>query len=92
MRKTMRTETPNQIDLVAIKIEDLSSNILKKKLKPFALTLLITMLASASLTYAVLRYFPQRIMIDSNGDINIDGGNVSIWGGGKNIVQKKKNL
>lgn len=80
----------NKIHLITIRIEDLSSDILKKKLKPFALTLLITMLASASLTYAVLRYFPQKIMIDTNGDVNIEGGNVSIWGANGNKVQINK--
>lgn len=53
------------------KIEELNSGGFRKRLKSFALMLLIPTLASAGMTYTMLRYFPQRIMIDSKGNVNL---------------------
>ena len=81
-----------KISLATKKMTELDSAKFRKKLKLFIITLMITILASASTTYTMLQYFPQKVTIDTNGDINIDGGNVSAWSATRNKVQiKKKN-
>lgn len=66
---------------------EMSHQAFKKKLLTFALIFSVTILGSTVLTYSIMQLFPKTVIIDTKGDIRIDGGNVSVWGTGKNSVQ-----
>src|SRR5690606_29199686 len=66
---------------------EMSHQAFKKKLLTFALIFSVTILGSTVLTYSIMQLFPKTVIIDTKGDIRIDGGNVSVWGAGKNAVR-----
>lgn len=66
---------------------EMSHQAFKKKLLTFALIFSVTILGSTVLTYSIMQLFPKTVIIDTKGDIRIEGGNVSVWGAGKKSVQ-----
>lgn len=62
----------------------------KKKVLSGVLILSITVFSSTILTYGIMRLFPTKFSIDAKGEVNIHGGNISVWGTGKNNVPIKQ--
>lgn len=63
----------------------------RQKLRSLALILSISIIASSILSFLLMQQFPKTISINTEGNITIDGGDVSIWGTGKNsIINRNK--
>jgi predicted RNase H-like nuclease (RuvC/YqgF family) len=76
--------------LAVRKMEDIQTSEFKKKLKMVATAISISVFISGILTYCLIQSFPKIINVDTKGTINIEGGNVSVWGMGKSTVQASK--
>lgn len=83
------TRLNNEVENSINKIEKTKSGGSKRKVGFTALVLTVTILASTILTYFVMQQLPHSVSIDTKGIVNINGGNISVWGLRKNMVQTK---
>ena len=69
----------DKVQLTLQRVDDLQSRQLKKRLQSMIIAIIISVCASNSFTYYLIRHFPKIIHVDTKGDVRIENGNISVW-------------
>lgn len=87
--ETQIDQLQESIDYATKKVSKLRIDSLKTVIMRWLGIILISSLCASVSSYFMMRYFPQRVSLSNNKEINISNSEVSIWGG-KNIDAKKR--
>lgn len=68
-----------RLNQIKEKIEKIDSGRIKRYCLGFGVVLIVSVLASLGATYAMIKRFPQRIQIESPGNVTVQGSEVSLW-------------
>ena len=69
-----------KVRLTLQQVDDSQNRQLKKRLQSMIMAITISICASSTFTYYLIRHFPKIVHVDTKGDVRIEGGNTSVWG------------
>jgi len=91
--RSLLEQLNEKLESATRKITNLELDVVRAKLKSSILLISVSLVLSSSITFAMFKFLPRTVTIDTKGDITIDGSNVSVWGTSKNsgqLVKKTK--